>query len=51
VIKVSLARSSGNPLFDNAVMSGVERSSPFPPPPDALRDKLARDGVVFNFTP
>lgn len=51
VTKTTLAKSSGNPLFDNAVLAALQRASPFPPPPDALRDRLAREGVVLEFKP
>jgi TonB family protein len=51
VLKVSLAKSSGNALFDNAVLAAVKKAQPFSPPPDALRDSLEKTGVVLEFVP
>jgi TonB family protein len=51
VLATSLAKSSGNPLFDNAVLLAVKKSSPLSPPPDALRSDLERSGVILEFTP
>lgn len=51
VIDVRLAKSSGNALFDHAVLAAVKKASPFSPPPDALRDSLERTGVVLEFVP
>jgi TonB family protein len=51
VLKVRLVHSSGNPLFDNAVLAAVKKASPFAPPPDKLRRSLESTGVVLEFTP
>lgn len=51
LIKVKAESSSGNGLFDEAVVTATKRASPFPPPPDTLREKLQSDGVVLAFTP
>jgi TonB family protein len=51
VTKVELARSSGNALFDSAVVLAVRKASPFSPPPENLRATLQRSGVVMEFTP
>jgi TonB family protein len=48
---VQLAGSSGNDLFDDAVLAAVKKAAPFPPPPAHLRDSLRTEGVVLRFTP
>lgn len=49
--RARLAKSSGNDLFDSAVMAAVKRASPFSPPPTHLRDPLQKYGVVLMFRP
>lgn len=49
--RVRLARSSGNDLFDAAVLGAVKRAAPFSPPPPHLRDALQKYGVVLMFRP
>ena len=51
VLRVRLVHSSGNALFDNAVIAAVKRASPFSPPPEKLRRSLESTGVVLEFTP
>jgi TonB family protein len=51
VVQARLARPSGNSLYDSAVMAAVKKASPFPPPPEALRNQLSREGVVLEFRP
>lgn len=51
VLDVRLATSSGNDLFDSAVLSAVKKASPFSPPPDHIRDSLQKHGVVLEFRP
>ncbi len=49
--RARLAKSSGNDLFDSAVMAAVKRAAPFSPPPTHLRDALEKYGVVLQFRP
>ena len=49
--RARLAKSSGNDLFDSAVMAAVKRAAPFAPPPTHLRDALSKYGVVLQFRP
>jgi len=49
--RARLAKSSGNDLFDSAVMAAVKRAAPFAPPPTHLRDPLSKYGVVLQFRP
>jgi len=51
LLRVQVIRSSGNELFDNAVVSAVKKAAPFSPPPDHLRDALQRKGVALEFRP
>lgn len=46
-----LAKSSGNDLFDSAVLAAVKRAAPFAPPPPHLRSALQRYGIVLQFRP
>lgn len=49
VIEKKILKSSGNDIFDGHVLSAIEKSSPFPKPPDRLKDILNMRGIVFNF--
>jgi TonB family protein len=51
IIEARLAKASGNPLFDSAVLAAVKKASPFSPPPDHLRDALHKSGIVLEFSP
>ncbi len=44
-----LITASGNPDFDEKVLESIDRSSPFPAPPDRLVGVLKNRGIVFNF--
>ena len=50
LLEAKLAKSSGNDLYDSAVVAAVRKAAPFSPPPDHLRDTMA-DGAIFKFTP
>lgn len=49
VKKKQVLKSSGNPDFDDHMLDAIDKSSPFPPPPDRLRGVLNETGIVFNF--
>ena len=51
LLETKLAKSSGNDLFDSAVLSAVKKASPFAPPPPHLVDGLRARGVLMGFTP
>jgi len=51
LLEVKLVTSSGNDLFDGAVVEAVKKAAPFTAPPDHLRDDLKKHGVPFDFTP
>jgi len=50
-LESKLTKSSGNLLFDAAVESALKLASPFPPPPEHLKELLRKDGVQLRFTP
>jgi TonB family protein len=47
---VQVTKSSGNELFDEAVLSAVKKAAPFSPPPAHLKKELAA-GVTLAFSP
>lgn len=51
LIDVTLVGSSGNELFDGAVIEAVKGAAPYTPPPEHLREALAKSGVSFDFKP
>jgi TonB family protein len=51
LLEAKLRKSSGNDLFDSAVLTAVKRASPFAPPPTHLVDGLRARGVLMGFTP
>ena len=51
LLSETLARSSKNNLFDQAVVLAIKKAAPFSPPPDNLRAALESSGVALEFTP
>jgi len=51
VLETKLQKSSGNDLFDSAVMAAVKKAAPFAPPPPHLLSSLRTQGVLMEFTP
>lgn len=49
VLKKALQSSSGNELFDKAVLRAIEASAPLPAPPAEIRGQLQSDGVDLEF--
>lgn len=49
IIAKQLVKSSGNPAFDEVVLSSVEAASPAPPPPARLARLLEYEGILFGF--
>lgn len=49
VIRSEINESSGQTAFDDAALSAVASASPFPIPPDAIRDTIVNSWMIFNF--
>lgn len=49
VLRRDIESSSGNSTFDNAALSAIDRSSPFPAPPQRLQNTIARNSIIFRF--
>lgn len=49
LVAKKVIRSSGNPTYDDYVIETVERSIPFPKPPEKLSAILEVNGVVIGF--
>ena len=49
VTRAEVYQSSGNDAFDNAALSAVEAASPFPVPPERIRDTITSSWMIFNF--
>lgn len=47
--KKQVLKSSGNSEFDDRMLEAIDKSAPFPTPPDRLRSVLAVKGIVFFF--
>ena len=49
VKKKTVIKSSGNQEFDEHMLNAIEKSAPFPAPPDRLKGWLSLKGIIFNF--
>ena len=49
VIDRVITQASGNEVFDNLVLETVDRASPFPPPPNRLKNVLKLNGFQLGF--
>jgi len=49
VRKREIYQSSGNPAFDDAALAAVDAASPFPVPPERIRDTITDSWMIFNF--
>lgn len=49
VIDRVITQSSGNDVFDNLVLETVDRASPFPAPPNRLKNVLKLNGFQLGF--
>jgi colicin import membrane protein len=49
VVKSEIYKTSGNSAFDNASLTAVEAASPFPVPPEKIRDTVIKSWMIFNF--
>lgn len=44
-----ITKSSGNPAYDEEVLATIDKSAPFPPPPEKFRDLVNIDGITIGF--
>lgn len=44
-----IVKSSGNPAYDDEVLATIDKSAPFPPPPEKFKDIVNTDGITFGF--
>ena len=49
ITKRDFIKTSGDEAFDDYVLKAVDESSPFPRPPDRLKDVLKYQGLVLGF--
>ncbi len=49
VIERKITKKSGNAEFDNYALSAIEKSNPFPPPPEKFTDLVGIQGITFAF--
>lgn len=49
IIERRFTKKSGNPEFDERVMTALEKSNPFPAPPDKFIDLVGIQGITFAF--
>lgn len=49
IIKRSIEKSSGNSLFDSAVLRAFDQAGSLPAPPAEIREQLGRDGAEITF--
>lgn len=49
VVQRSLDKSSGNNIFDQSVLTAVDRSSPFPAPPERLKNTIKHNKIILRF--
>lgn len=51
VVSTDFVKTSGDGSFDDSAMRAVRKVSPFPIPPESLRNKALREGFTFVFNP
>lgn len=49
LVRKVLTRSSGNPTYDEYAMDTIDKSTPFPPPPEKLSAVLEVNGFTVGF--
>ncbi len=51
ILSKSIVKSSGNPAFDEIVLTAIQNSSPVPPPPAKFAKIASVEGFLFRFSP
>jgi colicin import membrane protein len=49
VLSRRISKTSGNSSYDEEVLATIDRSAPFPKPPDKFTSVLAVDGILIGF--
>lgn len=51
VIRSEVKKSSGNASFDQGALRAIQRASPFPIPPDSIKNEAFTEGFLIDFYP
>jgi colicin import membrane protein len=49
ILSAQLIKSSGNPSYDELTLDAVNKSSPFPTPPEKFKDIVSIKGILLGF--
>lgn len=49
ILDRKIVKSSGNPAYDEEVLATIDRSSPFPTPPEKFLAIISVDGILIGF--
>lgn len=49
IISKQIVKSSGNPAYDDSVKTTIEKSDPFPPPPEKFSAVVSVNGILIGF--
>ena len=49
VLERKIVKSSGNPSYDEAVLEAVDKSTPFPAPPEKFQAYVSVNGILIGF--
>jgi len=49
ILSRKIVKSSGNPNYDDEVLATIDRSAPYPKPPEKFTAILAADGILIGF--
>lgn len=49
ILSRQIVKASGNPSYDEEVLATIDRSAPFPPPPEKLVSIVMNDGILIGF--
>ena len=49
ILSRQITKSSGNPNYDDAVLAAIDKSAPFPPPPEKFISIVTNDGILIGF--
>jgi colicin import membrane protein len=49
ILERKIVKSSGNPNYDEEALAAIDKSAPFPAPPEKFTAILSVDGIVIGF--